>query len=306
MAEPTVNQTFTGRAAGFYLSAALQDSVSLDYMTMLENVKYKMNLQTMAAANVVRDATCDFTDHGTLNLNEAVLEVEPFQINLDLCKKNLLSSWEALTMRPGAGGAPAPAFTDYVISYMAQNVASQVEKCIWTGNTANNGEFTGFITGGVGLLLNAQDATVNQVAASATPFTNGNIIANLETAYEAISDAVFGKDDLYIYMSPTSYQMYISASTALTSFPFANMNDDFVKVFNGVKLAVCNGMGDDELVVAQKSNLFFGTDLISDVDGASIKVLDMASLDGSDNLRLVCRYNAGVKQGIGADIIRLA
>jgi hypothetical protein len=272
-------------------------------MTVLENVKYKMNVQTLGAANVVRDATCDFTDHGTLDLGERVLEVEPFQINLDLCKKNLLSSWEALKMRAGAGAPPAPEFTDYVISYMAGNISSQVEKCIWTGNTANNGEFTGFVTGAVGLLLGAG---ATQVAASATPFTNGNIIANLNVAYESISDALFGRDDLYIYMSPTSYQMYIQASSALTNFPYANMSEDYMPVFNGVKLAVCNGMSDDELVVAQKSNLFFGTDLISDTDGASIKLLDMGALDGSDNLRVVCRYNAGVVQGIKADIVRVA
>ena len=303
MAEPTVNQTFAGRAAGFYISAALQDSVSLDYMTILENVKYKMAVQTLGAANVVRDATCDFTDHGTLDLGERVLETEPFQINIDLCKKNLLSSWESLKMRAGAGGAPAPEFTDYVISYMAGNISSQVEKCIWTGNTANNGEFTGFVTGAVGLLLGAG---ATQVAASATPFTSGNIIANLGVAYTAISDALFGKDDLYIYMSPTSYQMYIQASSALTNFPFGNMSEDYIPMFNGVKLAVCNGMTDDELVVAQKSNLFFGTDLISDTDGASIKILDMSALDGSDNLRTVCRYNAGVVQGIKTDVVRVA
>ena len=36
------------------------------------------------------------------------------------------------------------------------------------------------------------------------------------------------------------------------------------QVFEGVKIAVCPGMADDELVAAQKSNLFFGTDLVSD------------------------------------------
>mgnify|MGYP003120906121 FL=1 len=60
------------------------------------------------------------------------------------------------------------------------------------------------------------------------------------------------------------------------------------------------------MAAGQKSNLFFGTDLISDTDGASIKILDMSSLDASDNMRIVCRYNAGVKQGIVADIVRVA
>ena len=44
----------------------------------------------------------------------------------------------------------------------------------------------------------------------------------------------------------------------------------------------------------------------ADTDGASIKIMDMSALDGSDNMRIVCRYNAGVRQGIVADIVRVA
>ena len=58
-----------------------------------------------------------------------------------------------------------------------------------------------------------------------------------------------------------------------------------------------------KLVIAQKSsNLFFGTDLVS--DATRITLMDMAALDGSDNMRLVARYSAGVQTGVGADIVR--
>jgi hypothetical protein len=79
------------------------------------------------------------------------------------------------------------------------------------------------------------------------------------------------------------------------------MNKDYDAVFEGVKIAVCPGMRNDTMVAAQKSNLFFGTDLLS--DATRITILDMAALDGSDNMRLVARYSAGVKQGIGSDIV---
>ena len=61
-----VTSNFAGKAAGFYISAALKQATSLDYLTTMENVKYKSNIQRMAGSTVVRDATCDFTDHGTL------------------------------------------------------------------------------------------------------------------------------------------------------------------------------------------------------------------------------------------------
>ena len=60
-------------------------------------------------------------------------------------------------------------------------------------------------------------------------------------------------------------------------------------------------MPNDQLVAAEKSNLFFGTDLLS--DQTRISLMDMAALDGSDNMRLVARYSAGVQLGIGADIV---
>jgi len=34
-----------------------------------------------------------------------------------------------------------------------------------------------------------------------------------------------------------------------------------------------------------------------------VKVLDMADLDGSDNVRFVMRYTAGVQFAIGSDIV---
>lgn len=59
-------------------------------------------------------------------------------------------------------------------------------------------------------------------------------------------------------------------------------------------------MPDNQIVAAQSSNLFFGTDLLS--DNTEIRLLDMSALDGSDNLRVVAKYSAGVQVGVGADV----
>ena len=88
----TTTSNFAGKAAGFYISAALKASNSLDYLTMIENIKYKSNIQAMNGSALVVDATCDFTAAGNLALTEKVLEPKNLQINLDLCKKTLLDS----------------------------------------------------------------------------------------------------------------------------------------------------------------------------------------------------------------------
>ena len=304
MAQPTVTSNFAGKAAGFYISAALRQANSLEHLTVMETIKYKSNIQRMEGASLVADATCDFTAAGTLTMTEKVLEPKLLQVNLDICKKELLSSWEALEMRAGAGAPTPPSFNDYVISYMGEIIGEATEDSIWAG-TAVAGQFNGFLGAVTGLLLPAVDATVVQSAASGA-YSATNIIANLQTLITDITGGtaanILGKEDAAIYMNQKTYQFYISAISALGYVNAYNMNGDYIPMFEGTKIVVCNGVLDNQMVFAQKSNLYFGTDLIS--DATRITLMDMAALDGSDNMRLVARYSAGVQTGVGADIVR--
>jgi len=297
----TTTSNFAGKSAGIYVSAALNQATSLDYLTMIENVKYKSNIQKMAGSGLVKDASCDFTDAGTLALTENVLTPKNLQINLDLCKATLLDSFESLQMRAGAGAPPPASFDDYVISYMGEIIANGVESSVWSGAAATAGEFEGFLTGTTGIF--AVDGTVNASTASGA-YTAANIITNLQTLTADMAtdiSAVLRKEDLHIYMSPKTYALYVSAVSTLGYVNAYNMNGDYAPVFEGYKIAVCNGMPDNQLVAAEKSNLFFGTDLLS--DATRISLMDMAALDGSDNMRLVARYSGGVQIGVGADIV---
>ena len=299
----TTTSNFSGKNAGFYISAALKEATSLDYLTIIENVKFKSNIQRMAGSDVVKDATCNFDPQGTLALTEKVLEPKNLQINMDLCKKTLLDSWEALQMRAGAGAPPPPSFEDYVISYMGEIIADATEESIWEG-TAVAGKFNGFLGAATGYLLPGVDATVIQSSASAA-YDATNIIANLQTLTADMAanvSPILRKEDLYIYMNSKTYAFYVSAVSTLGYVNAYNMNGDYEPVFEGYRIAVCPGMADNQLVAARKSNLFFGTDLVS--DHTRITLMDMANLDGSDNMRLVARYSAGVQTGVGADIVR--
>ena len=275
----------------------------------MNNVRYKSAIQTMANSGFVRNATCDFTENGTLTMNEKVIEVKPLQINIDLCQKSLVSSWESLEMTGAYGNAPT-SFVDYVISYMGGIIADQVETGIWQDDNGNGELTTGFLSPVVGLLLPGVDGTVIQSAASGA-YSTTNIIANLQTLTADMAanvPAILGKEDTHIYMNSKTYALYISAVSTLGYVNAYNMNGDYEPVFEGYKIAVCPGMNDNEMVAAQKSNMYWGTDLVSDLGttgtGPSIKILPMSELDGSDNLRCVARYSGAVQTGIGADIVR--
>ena len=301
----TTTSNFAGKAAGFYISAALKQAVSLDYLTMIENVKFKSNIQKMAGSGLVKAATCDFESVGTLALTEKVLEPANLQINLDICKKTLLDSWEALQMRAGAGSPPPASFDDYVISYMGDIIGEATENSIWAGTANAGGDFIGFTgAGAAGWLRAGNDATVVQAVltggAGVAPVV-GTIIADIQAGLDAVPAAVIGKEDLHIYLNQKNYQLYVQAISALGYLNAYNMQGDYVPMFNGIKVAVVNGLQNAAIVIAEKSNLFFGTDLLS--DATRIQLMDMAQLDGSDNMRMVARYSAGTQTGIGSDIV---
>ena len=71
--------------------------------------------------------------------------------------------------------------------------------------------------------------------------------------------------------------------------------------FDGVKIFVANGLADNTAIAAEKSNLYFGTGLLSDQN--EVKVIDMADIDGSQNVRVVMRFTAGVQYGIVSEIV---
>ena len=64
---------------------------------------------------------------------------------------------------------------------------------------------------------------------------------------------------------------------------------------------MANGLADDTAVCTQKSNLFFGCSLQSDLQ--EVKLLDMSDLDGSNNVRIIMRMAAGAQYAIVDDIV---
>jgi hypothetical protein len=304
MPKPTITSTYAGEFAGKYISAALLSGATIENggIEVKPNVKFKEVIKTVSTTGLIADATCDYTDAGTVTLNERVIEPESFQVNLTLCKSQFHSDWEAVSMGYSAFDSLPPNFSEFLIAHVAGKVAEKTEQNIWSGVDANAGEFDGFAT------LAAADTDVIDVVGTAVDAAN--VIAELGKIVDAIPSSLYGKEDLYIYVSQNIARAYVRA---LGGFAAAGLGANGVNAqgtqwwnngalsFDGVKLFVANGLADDTAMAAQKSNLFFGTGLLSDHN--EVKVLDMGDLDGSDNVRVIMRFTSSVQYGIGADIV---
>ena len=303
----SITTTYAGEFAGKYISAALLSASTIENggIEVKPNVKYKEVIKKLATDAIVKDATCDFSATSTVTLTEKILQPEEFQVNLQLCKKDFHSDWEAVQMGYSAFDSLPPSFADYLIGHVAAKVAEKMEQNIWRGVTANAGEFDGLATK---LAADAALPTANEVAG--TTVTASNVVAELGKIVDAIPASLYGKEDLYLYVSQNIARAYVRAlggfgASGLGANGTNNMGTQWWNngslSFDGIKIFVANGLASNTAIAAEKSNLFFGTGLLADHN--EVKLIDMADVDGSQNVRVVMRFTAGVQYGIVEDIV---
>jgi hypothetical protein len=305
----SITTTYAGEFAGKYISAALLSASTIENggIEVKPNIKYKEVIKKIATDDVLKNATCDFDPTSTVTLTERIIQPEEFQVNLQLCKKDFRSDWEAVQMGVSAFDSLPPSFADFLIAHVAAKVAQKNETNIWSGVNATAGEFDGLVT-----LMTADTDVVDVAGASiaAGGVTAANVIGELGKVVDAIPATLYGKEDLYLYVSQNVARAYVRAlggfgasglGAAGTNAQGTQWWNNGSLSFDGVKIFVANGLTSNYIVAAEKSNLYFGTGLLSDHN--EVKVIDMADIDGSQNVRIVMRLTAGVQYGIGSDIV---
>jgi len=312
-----ITTTYSGEFAGSYIAAALLSASTIDDggLTVKANIAFKEVIKKLATNALVATASCDFSPTSTITLTERIIEPKELQVNLQLCKYDFVNDWEAQSMGYGLGQTLPPKFTDFMIAHVASEVAQNTEFCIWQGDTAagTNNSFDGFEK-----LIAASAAAGDipagqQVAAVAGGLLSTNIIDELSKVVDAIPAALYGKEDLFLYIGSKAAKLYVQAlggfgANGLGANGVANMGTQWWNngslTVNGVKIFVCPGMSDNKMYAAQRSNLYFGTGLLNSAQ--EVKVLDMADLDGSNNVRMIMRFTASVQFGISSDLVEYA
>ena len=300
----TITTTYAGEKLQGFISAALLSANTIENggVSVKPNVKFKAVIKSLATGTLIADDTCDFTDSSSVTLDERILEPETFQVNLQLCKDDFRSDWDAISMGYSAFDSLPPSFADYLVAHVAAKVAEEMESTIWGGTNATAGQFDGFTT----LFTNDNDV----IDVTGTAITAGNVIEEMGKVVDAIPSAIYGKEDLKLYVSKNVMKAYVRAlggfsvaatSNAGTDNKGTQWYDNGALSFDGISIFMANGLADNKMVAAQTSNLYFGTGVLSDLN--QVKVLDMADLDGSQNVRVIARFTAGIQYGFGGEIV---
>jgi len=302
----SITTTYAGEFAGKYIAAALLSAPTLDKggITIVPNVKFKQVIKRVATDAIIANATCDFDATSTITLTEKILQPEEFQVNLQLCKKDFVSDWEAISMGYSAFEVMPKNFTDFLLAHAAEKVAAAMETSIWTGVNATAGQFAGIMTQ---LTTDATLPSGQEVAG--TTVTAANVVAELGKIVDACPAAIYGKEDLNLYVSNNIYRAYVRAlggyaAAGVGANGYDNKGTNQVLgdlFFDGVRVFMANGLAANTALLAQKSNLYFATGLLNDMN--EVRVIDMAENDGSQNVRVVMRFTADAKYGFASDVV---
>ena len=302
----SITTTYAGESAGKYIAAALLSAPTLDAqaITIMPNVKFKQVIKKVATDGIIKNATCDFDPTSTITLTERVLQPESFQVNLQLCKNDFRSDWDAIQMGYSAFDVLPKSFADFLIAHASEKVAAGMETSIWSGVNATAGEFAGIMTQ---LTTDASLPAAQEIAG--TTITAANVIAELGKIVDACPAALYGKEDLTLYVSNNIYRAYVRAlggfaAAGVGANGYDNKGTNQVLgdlFFDGVKIFMANGLANGTALLSQKSNLYFATGLLNDMN--EVKVLDMGDIDGSQNVRVVMRFTADAKYGFAEDLV---
>ena len=204
----SISTTYAGEFAGKYIAAALLSAPTLEKggITIMPNVKYKQVIKKVATDDIIKNGTCDFDPTSTVTLTERILQPETFQVNLQLCKTDFRADWDAVQMGYSAFDVLPKSFADFLIAHAAEKVAAGMETSIWQGVNSTAGQFAGIMT-----QLDA-DATLpagQKIAGTTVDATN--VIAQLGSIIDALPAALYGKEDLTLYVSSNIYRAYVRA-----------------------------------------------------------------------------------------------
>ena len=300
-----ISSSYVGEFASDYVSAMLLSGNTLanGLIEIKPNVKFKETLTRIELDGLVADATCDFSDTGSVNWTERSIEPKSLQVNLNLCKTPFRSTFEAGSMGASAHDNLPKKFSDFIIGNASAKIAEATELAIW-GGVAGAGSFDGFST-----LLDADAAHTGAKKITGEAITPENVVTELGSVIDAIPEQLLQDEGLHVYVANNVYRAY---KRALGGFQAngqgaagvnsqGNNQDINVTMFDGIKVVPVNGLPSNKMIASVKDNLYFGTGLLSDYN--LIQTIDMSQILGDQNVRFIARYTAAVQYAVVEDIV---
>lgn len=252
------------------------------------------------------DSGCAFNASGTTTFTQRTLTVGKIKVQEALCPKDLEAKYLQESLRPGTNQDSIP-FEAAYMDRKASKVAEQLEIAIWQGNklstNMNLNKFDGFekIIADASGVVNAN--TTPFVSATVTSLNVGNILSVIKAIKNALPARVKGKSDVKIFCGWDTFDIIVDAHVNANLFNYGSQNiedGEFTIPGTRYQVVAVHGLdGVSDLYGMRISNMFFGTDLLSDETNA-----EMWYSQDDRNVKFHLAFKAGVQVAFPSEIVK--
>ena len=252
------------------------------------------------------DSGCAFNASGTTTFTQRTLTVGKIKVEEALCPKDLEAKYLQKALPAGTNYTEIIFAQEYT-SRKAGKIAEQVETAIWQGDTLsaniNLNKFDGFqkIIGAAAGVVDAN--TTAYVSATVTGLNVSNILSVVKGIKNAIPARVKGKDDVKIFCGWDTFDLIVDAHVNANLFNYGSQNigdGEFIIPGTRYTVVAVHGLdGTNDLYAMRTSNMFFGTDLISDQDQ-----FEMWYSQDDRNVKFHVGFKAGVQIAFPSEIVK--
>lgn len=265
---------------------------TVEMLTLLADVVGPRSINKLTASAVFQDGKgCGFNPSGDAYLSQRVLTPRILKVNEEFCPDVLIDKYTASLVNVGAGRENLP-YETQVANEIVASVNEQLETMIWQGDSENGVAFDGFIK------LMQADTDVIKLKDIAGAYNA------LKATYMAIPSSIISKSDTVIFCGEDTFRAFIQDLIAANLYHYnpSDVNMEYVLPGTGTRVIGVAGLNETGKIVATRlSNLFYGTDLMTDKDEWKLWFDE-----GDDIFKLKIKFAAGVQYGFGEEIVMCA
>lgn len=277
------------------IAEAVLGAKSAKLFNLQTDIKHSAALNLLTTDVAFGDgSTCGWDDAGSQSLTQRILTVGNIKVNMSFCDRDMLAKWMGYEVKVAAGSETLP-FEEEFTNEVIKSIQEAVETAIYQGDTASSNvnlkAFDGLIK-----ILTGEDGTID-VAAS----TESTALAKVRKVYNAIPERAFTRGNVAILVGMDTFRALVGDLVDKNLYhynPGAPEGEVYLPGTN-VRIIGVNGLnGAKKAIAASLDNLFFGTDMVNDLE-----TFKLWYSDDNQEFRLAVKFNAGVQVAFPDEVV---
>lgn len=267
---------------------------TVDLIKVQGGIKHSATINRLSTDLVAQSGACGFNATGSTVLDQRTITVCDIKINESICLTDLEDYYTSVMMNPGSYNEEIP-FEELFAGNKRDQLQALIEDLIWQGNTST-GTGNMALCDGFVKLFDGATGSVGAYGTYSASLSATDAIDVVDEMVASVPTNVINAEDLHLFMSYPDFRTYTKALRDANLFHYTgdeNQGGDFTLPIPGTNvraIAVRGLNGQDRMLLSPASNLYAGTDLLSDAEDFRI----FYSQD-NDEVRFISKFKIGIQ-----------